>query len=81
MTFSFPKDMLVDLEKQEIMQNYIQYLDLYIVDDWQFENGKMVSQKAQFEVILVMNEKYCTLEIGIMNEPRNTVVEYWGGSD
>lgn len=81
MTFSFPKDMLADLEKQEIMQNYIQYLDLYIVDDWQFENGKMVSQKAQLEVILVMNEKYCTLEIGIMNKPRNTVVEYWGGSD
>lgn len=81
MTFSFPKDMLADLDKQEIMQNYIQYLDLYIIDDWQFENGKMVSQKAQLEAILTTNEKYCTLEIGIMNESRNTVVEYWGNSD
>lgn len=78
---SFPKEMLADLDKQEVMKNYIQYLDLYIVDDWQFQNSKMVSQKAQLEVTLVMNEENCILEIGPIHEVGNAVVEYWGGSD
>lgn len=78
---SFPKEMLVNLDKQEIMQNYIQYLDLYIIDDWQFEHGKMVSQKAQLMVILVTNEENCILEIGPIHESRDIAVEYGGGSD
>ncbi len=49
-------------KKEEIMRNYVQYLDLYIMDDWQFENGCLSSQKAQLVIYLVHNLKkhvYC----------------------
>ena len=41
------------------MKNYVKYLDLYIINDWKFENNKLKSEKAQLEVVMVdMKEEY-----------------------
>lgn len=54
----FPKDKLV-ADIQEFMKNYVKYLDLYIINDWKFENNKLESEKAQLEVVMVdMKEEY-----------------------
>lgn len=54
----FPKDKLV-ADIQEVMKNYVKYLDLYIINDWKFENNKLKSEKAQLEVVMVdMKEEY-----------------------
>lgn len=36
-----------DIDAEEILRNYIKYLDLYIIDDWKFENNILVSEKAR----------------------------------
>ncbi len=43
------------IEKREIIENYIKYLDLYIVDDWVYENNIMKSKKADIAISLVEN--------------------------
>lgn len=45
-----------ECSKEEIMENYIKYLDLYIADDWRLENGKMKSEKAGLVVGMVETE-------------------------
>ncbi len=43
------------IEKKKIMENYIQYLDLNIIDDWVYENNEMKSKKADIAVCLTRN--------------------------
>lgn len=48
--------------KEEIMRNYIKYLDLYIIDDWKFENNMLKSEKAKLIVNLIeTRENYILL--------------------
>lgn len=65
----FPKEKLqADIDIEEILRNYIQYLDLYIIDDWRFENNLLKSEKAQLVVSLIQNEKEYLLSIQTMTK-------------
>ncbi len=66
---SFPKDKIKDdVEIKEILENYIKYLDLYILGDWDFRNqltetqvkfDYLVSEKSQLlAIILESNTEY-----------------------
>lgn len=60
----FPKEKLqADIDREEILKNYVQYLDLYIIDDWKFENNMLKSEKAQLVVGLIQNEDEYLLSI------------------
>lgn len=62
----FPKDKLVtDFGSQEILENYVKYLDLYIIGDWKFENNRLNSEKAQLYATLFLdsNTNMCFLSI------------------
>lgn len=41
-----------DISEEEVLRNYIKYLDLYIIDDWKFENNMLISKKAKLVAIL-----------------------------
>lgn len=43
-----------DIDTEEILRNYIKYLDLYIIDDWKFEN-RNTSTNIKFDYL--MSEK------------------------
>ena len=62
---AFRKDKLIEgLELQEIMYNYVKYLDLYVIDDWKFENNMLISDKAGLAIILnFYNNDICFLTI------------------
>lgn len=57
-----------DIDTEEILRNYIKYLDLYIIDDWKFENRNtstnikfdyLMSEKAQLlSAIIETDEEY-----------------------
>lgn len=49
--------------KEEIMKNYIKYLDLHIIDDWILENNMLKSEKAELVVNLVETEENYILSI------------------
>lgn len=50
----FSKDNLNnEISTKEILENYIKYLDLYIIDDFKFENNMLVSEKAGLRVSLI----------------------------
>lgn len=55
---SLDKNDLVD-NKEEIMLNFVKYLDLYIIDDWKYEDGILKSEKAKLAVKLEsLDNKY-----------------------
>ncbi len=45
------------IEKKQILENYIKYLDLYFIDDWVYDNNMMKSKKADVSVSLLENVK------------------------
>ena len=50
--------------KEDVMNNYIKYLDLYIIDDWKFENEMLKSEKANLAVTLIdLKNDYSILSI------------------
>ena len=65
--------------KQEILQSFIEYLDLYIIDDWKYEEGmiqaeqnnrqwkyeirQMKSDKADLTVVLLEDDEYYMLGV------------------
>ena len=56
-------DMIKDIDKEEILRNYIKYLDLYIIDDWPFENNVLISEKAELIVSIVSYEDMHILSV------------------
>lgn len=76
---SFNKDILNnDINKSEILENYIKYLNLYIIDDWKFENNQVISEKAGLCVIFIEDTKNNQLSLSIssiINEGTNVIVE------
>ena len=54
-----------DVSKEQIMRNYVNYLDLHIIDDWKLEDGMLKSEKAGLVVNLVQSAKndICILSI------------------
>ena len=67
----FNKDKILSDNKENIMRNYIKYLDLYIIDDWKFENDILKSEKAQLTVSLLENGKTYELSIHSINKSSN----------
>ena len=59
--------------REEVMRKYIEYLDLYIIDDWKLEDYVLKSEKAQLVVNLTDYEDYCVLSIHSMNAILNNV--------
>ena len=52
---SIPKNLVKNIiDKKELLENYIKYLDLYIIDDWKFEN-RNTSTNIKFDYL--MSEK------------------------
>jgi len=71
----FPNDKLqIELETEKILENYVKYLDLYVIGDWKFENGSLKSQKAGLCAMLFKdsNTEDCLLSIqSSENEAKN----------
>lgn len=67
----FNKDKILSDNKENIMRNYIKYLELYIIDDWKFENDILKSEKAQLTVSLLENGKTYELSIHSINKSSN----------
>lgn len=71
----FPNDKLqIELETEKILENYVKYLDLYVIGDWKFENGSLKSQKAGLCAMLFKdsNTEDCLLFIqSSENEAKN----------
>ena len=44
------EDLCEEISREEIFRNYVKYLDLYIIDDWKYENNVLVSKKANLSV-------------------------------
>lgn len=67
-----------EIETKEILKNYIQYLDLYIIDDWVFEDNMMKSQKADLVVNLIesVNDEICMLSINSNTKLSDKLMEY-----
>lgn len=67
----FPREKLrTNTEIEEILRNYVQYLELYIMDDWKFENKTLKSEKAQLAVHFVQNEEKNILSIRPIEEEK-----------
>lgn len=64
-----------EIEKQEIMENYIKYLDLYIIGDWKMENNRLESRKAQLAVSLEEKGNKYILSVHSMN--KNSNIKYY----
>ncbi len=69
----FDKSKLYNATKEEILRNYVKYLDLYIIDDWKLEDNKLKSQKAKLVVRLIENEENYMLSIHSLNEQKQFV--------
>ena len=51
------------IDKKELMINFVKYLDLYIINDWEYMNNTLKSEKAKLTVYLVENENEYNLLI------------------
>ena len=65
LSIAIEKENLANDTNEEIMRNFVKYLDLYIIDDWKLENNMLKSQKAGLAVTIAINYKndYCILSI------------------
>lgn len=59
------EDIIEELSAEEIMRNYVRYLDLYIIDDWKYEDEILKSEKAQLVVSLKETLSSYILKLGI----------------
>lgn len=57
------EDVPKEAERRELLENYIRYLNLYIIDDWSYEDQRMKSQKAQLVVGFEKGGEGCILAI------------------
>lgn len=57
-SINFNKNILnKNIDKKEVLENYVKYLNLYIIDDWTFENNSLKSEKAGLYVSLINDGK------------------------
>lgn len=59
-----------ELTDEQIMRNYVNYLDLHIIDDWTLEDGMLKSEKAGLIVNVIKSEKMdtCLLSINAIDK-------------
>lgn len=75
---NFSKENLVnEIDKKDLLLNYVKYLDLYIIDDWKYENNTLKSEKAGLIVSLLENKTRYILSIhGIEKGLYTSIYEY-----
>ncbi len=72
---NFAKENIFDNSTNEdILTNYVKYLDLYIIDDWKYENNVLKSDKAGLVVSLLENKTRYILSIHSMDNSSNTAI-------
>lgn len=66
-----------NIDRKEILENYIKYLNLYIIDDWTFEDNKLKSEKAGLYVSIIYdNSEQYILSIYSNNRNFNNLIYY-----
>ena len=79
---NFAKEDIFDgSTKEEILINYVKYLDLYIIDDWHYENDVLKSDKAGLVVSLLANETRYILSIHSIEKGLNTAIYTYNDID
>lgn len=79
---NFAKEDIYDgSSKEEILINYVKYLDLYIIDDWHYENDVLKSDKAGLVVSLLTNETRYILSIHSVEKDLNTAIYTYNDVD
>ena len=53
------------MDKETILRNYVNYLDLHILDDWKYEDGMLKSEKAGLIVGFYQSAKSDTAILSI----------------
>lgn len=72
---NFSKEDLYDkCSKEELLTNYVKYLDLYIIDDWHFENDMLKSDKASLIVNLAEAGERYILSVHGIEKISNTMI-------
>lgn len=66
-----PKENLNNISKEKIMKNYINYLDLYIIDDWVYQDEMVKSNKSKLYINLIETEENYILSINSINKMFN----------
>lgn len=64
-------------KKREIIENYIKYLDLYIIGDWKFENNMLKSDKSQLTASFIQDNKTYNLSIHSSDFKSNNTRGYY----
>ena len=62
-------------DKEKLMRNYIKYLDLNIIDDWNYENSVLKSEKAKLVVNLEKNDNYYKMSIHSTERKYNYLID------
>ena len=62
-SITIPSQKLSDRSESEIMRSYVEYLDLYIIDDWKLDGEFLVSEKANLAVGIEKEGDIITLHI------------------
>ena len=52
-----------NLDKETILRNYVKYLDLYVIDDWKFQNDVLESEKAKIMLKLETSNNESVISI------------------
>ncbi len=64
-----PRNKEEGTSEEQILRNYIRYLDLYIIDDWTYKDNMLVSEKAKLVVnIVYYDKKYIISIYSLTNE-------------
>lgn len=58
-----PKNKEEGISEEQILRNYIRYLDLYIINDWTYKNNMLVSEKAKLAVNIVYYDNIYIISI------------------
>lgn len=78
---NFAKEELKDISKEEILRNYVKYLDLYIIDDWKYEENKLKSEKAGLVVSITEKKTRYMLEIHSSEKSSNNSIYNYNNLD
>lgn len=69
LSLSFDKEELnTEISEEDILRNYIEYLNLHVIDDWTYEDNVLKSEKAKLVVILLKNGDKRLLCINTLNK-------------
>jgi len=56
-------DIFQDVSIEETLRNYIKYLELYIIDDWEYDRCMLISEKARLVAVFQKDTAHNTISI------------------